>query len=285
MPAGKTQPTPIAAAEVEFGLTIPDPSLGNPAVIMLWRCFASMRSMGQHVDPDEAKKKVWRADLLLGYGHDSMEELSNASVPSENCVWLESKSMTVNPPNILILDDAGFAFRNSPACWMLPTDPTKGPQWIILKMSRPVCRGGLWQALQPFLDRLIVVVSAAELRHESAAISMGLSWIRTVEDLAVAIKSDPILSQLSNCRHLIVNFSADGALWIDKPSTSNSMNGSTTKAELIYDAGSIEGQWSEQTQGEVFGYMSCMVAWLTAAVVQQQSDPGPPAKELSSGEP
>ncbi len=278
----KIQPDSMAGADVEFGLTLPDPD-GQPCGHHALAVFRQYPKYAQHADPDEAKKKVWRADLLLGYGHDSMRS-SDATVPSENCVWFEPKSMTLSPPDLLILDDAGFAFRNSPECWMLPADPTKGPRWIILKMSRPVCRGGLWQALQPFLDRLIVVVSAAELRHESAAISMGLSWERTVEDLAVAIKSDPILSQLSRCRHLIVNFSADGALWTDNPSILGSNNAATTRTELIYDAGSIEGQWSEQSQGEVFGYMSCMVAALTDAVAQQKTGAEPSARDLSSGE-
>ncbi len=275
-----TQPTPIAAADVEFGLTLPDPH-GQPCGHHALAVFRQYPKYAQHADPEEAKKKVWRADLLLGYGHDSMRS-SDATVPAENCVWFEPKSVPMNPPDILILDDAGFVFRNSPNCWMLPEDPTKGPRWIILKMSRPVCRGGLWQALQPFLDRLIVVVSAAELRHESAAVSMGLSWERTVEDLAVAIQSDPILSQLSRCRHLVVNFSADGALWIDNASTFGGDNPAKTRTELIYDAGSIEGQWSEQTQGEVFGYMSCMVAALTAAVVRQETVPDRPADNLYS---
>jgi hypothetical protein len=277
-----TQPAPIAAADVEFGLTLPDPH-GQPCGHHALAVFRQYPKYAQHADPDEAKKKVWRADVLLGYGHDSMRS-SDATVSPENCAWFEPKSIAVSPPDILILDDAGFAFRNSPTCWMLPADPTKGPRWIILKMSRPVCRGGLWQALQPFLDRLIVVVSAAELRHESSAISMGLSWERTVEDLAVAIKSDPILSQLSRCRHLVINYSADGALWIDNPSTLGTDNGSTKTAELIYDAGSIEGQWSEQTQGEVFGYMSCMVAAITATLVHHQADHLASVKEVPIGD-
>jgi hypothetical protein len=278
----KIKPDSMAVADVEFGLTLPDPN-GQPCGHHALAVFRQYPKYAQHADPDEAKKKVWRADLLLGYGHDSMRS-SDATLPSENCVWFEPKSLTVNPPDILILDDAGFTFRNSPACWMLQADPSTGPRWIILKMSRPVCRGGLWQALQPFLDRLIVVVSAAELRHESAAISMGLSWERTVEDLAVAIKSDPILSQLSRCRHLVVNFSADGALWIDNHGKPIAHSNTCSGAELIYDAGSIEGQWSEQSQGEVFGYMSCMVAALTDAVVQQKLDAEPSARDLSSGE-
>jgi hypothetical protein len=275
-----SQSAPIAVPNLEFGLTLPDPH-GQPCGHHALAVFRQYPKYAQHSNPDEAKKKVWRADLLLGYGHDTIQS-NEAPKASSECAWFEPKSKTKGSPDLLILDDAGFAFRNSPACWMLPEDPSQGPKWIILKMSRPVCRGGLWQALQPYLVRLIVVVSAAELRHESAAISMGLSWERTVEDLAIAIKTDSILSRLRDCRHLIVNFSADGALWIDNPSPTNTVGESPLKAQLIYDASSIEGQWSEQAPGEVFGYMSCMVAAVTSATVQQSNLTALPTLDLSS---
>jgi hypothetical protein len=264
----KNQPAPIASADVEFGLTLPDPN-GHPCGHHALAVFRQYPKYAQHADPVEARKKVWRADLLLGYGHDTMRT-ADATMSASDCEPFEPQPEFSSSADILILDDAGFTFRNSPACWMLPADPTKGPRWIILKMSRPVCRGGLWQALQPFLDRLIVVVSAAELRHESAAINMGLSWERTIEDVATAIDSDPILTRLRDCRHLIVNFSADGALWVENSRKPIANSNTCARAELIYDAGSIEGQWSEQSQGEVFGYMSCMVAALTAALVRHQ---------------
>jgi hypothetical protein len=260
---------PNEHAKVEFGLTLPDPN-GQPCGHHAMAVFRQFPKYAQHADPAEAKKKVWRADLLLGYGHDELRSI-DATASTTACETFESTPATVGPADILILDDAGFTFRNAPGCWQLPTDPAAGPQWIILKMSRPVCRGGLWQALQQFRDRLIVVVSATELRHEAAAISAGLSWERSVEDFSAAIHSDPVLAQLRNCRHLIVNFSADGALWIDNDRKAGIEHPSSPKTELIYDADSIEGQWSEQSQGEVFGYMSCMVAALTAELVRHQN--------------
>ena len=260
---------PNEQATVEFGLTLPDPN-GQPCGNHAMAVFREFPRYAQHADSVEAKRKVWRADLLLGYGHDESQSIDVAASTTafETPV---STSETVRPEDILILDDAGFTFRNSPGSWQLPADPSTGPKWIILKMSRPVCRGGLWQALKPFQDRLIVVVSAAELRQEAAAISAGLSWERTVEDFAAAMNSDPVLMQLRNCRHLIVNFSADGALWIDNNNRPAAGNPSALGSELIYDADSIEGQWSEQSQGEVFGYMSCMVAAISAELVRRQN--------------
>jgi hypothetical protein len=257
---------PNENSEVIFGLSLPDKDAGlcgHHALAVFKQC----PKHGKISDPAEANKKVWRADLLLGYGHDS--PLAVGSTPfSMTCESFRPTRITDDPGELLILDDAGFVFRNLEDCWLLPKDISQGPRWIVLKMSRPVCRGPLWQALQPYRDRLIIVVSASELRHETALISSGLSWERTIEDVVVSIHSDPVLSNLKNCRHLIVAFSAEGALWIDMLNRSTDTTEANPKAELVYDASSIEGQWDEQSQGKVFGFLSCMVSAITAALVR-----------------
>ena len=110
-----------------------------------------------------------------------------------------------------------------------------------------------------------MVVSVTELRDELARISKGLSWERTIEDLASALTNDPILQHLNSCRQVVIAFSADGSLWLDNGPTKDS----SLKAHLVYDPASIEGQWAEQSDGEVFGFLSCMVPAITRALVHQ----------------
>ena len=82
-------------------------------------------------------------------------------------------------------------------------------QWIILKMSRPLARGDLWRELaENWCERLIVVVSADNLRSEDIRVSRGLSWESTVDDLVAEIKSNPTISELKSCRHLVVTLEA-----------------------------------------------------------------------------
>jgi hypothetical protein len=203
-------------------------------------------------------KEVWRADLLMGYGHD--QPCGGAAQHG-----LELTSPHPVTPKLLVLDDAGFLFRHrvSEKCWLLPSDTGDKPEWIVLKMSGPVCQGDLWHRLaKEHSQRLIVVVSAHELRQEGVRLGSGLSWERTVEELRRALRFNPVLQNIASIpRHLVVTFSADGALWLDN-------TGTQPRATLIFDAGGAEGAWARPIQGEAFGYLSCMVAALVRTIMR-----------------
>jgi hypothetical protein len=237
---------------VDCPLTLPaeaEVPCGHHA-LAVWKPFPS-----DSTNP-ASKEAVWRADLLMGYGHDEVLQ------PPESRP-LELSSPPRARPEILVLDDAGFQFRHrrSEKCWLLPAQAKGKPAWIVLKMSGPVCQGDLWHRLTKERERLIVVVSAQELRQESVRLGSGLSWERTVEELHEALHSSPVLQKLaSGSRHLIVTLSADGALWLDNA-------GTHPRATLIFDAGGAEGAWARPIKGEAFGYLSCMVAALVRAIM------------------
>lgn len=219
----------------------------------------------------EPKKRVWRAGLLMGYGHDNPTPAEEDATPAPSgcCDVFQPRPILKEAGDILVLDDAGFVFRSQPDCWLLPTDAGRSPRWIVLKTCHPLCRGDLWGRLAAFRERLVLVVSAKELRNEAAGISQGLSWERTIEDCVAALNDDPVLQRLPQlCRHLIVTLSADGALWLEMNANVEPGLSSVRRATLVFDPGSIEGLWAEQTDGEVFGYLSCMAAAVTAALVK-----------------
>jgi len=249
----------------KFGLNVPSVSAepcGHHA-LAIWKPFPE-----DPADPTN-KGKVWRADLLMGYGHDD----SHHADPDGKCPNYKPEVIidAVSNPNLLVLDDGGFLFRHSlqKECWFLPDETNDRSGWIILKMSGPVCRGDLWARLKKpdCKDRLIVLVSAQELRHECVRLSTGLSWERTVEELQHALHNNPFLEELATIpRHLLVTFSADGALWIDNTADQ-------PKATLIYDAAGAEGAWAPQFKGKAFGYLSCMVAALVYEVMCDSQHP------------
>ncbi|HMK81369.1 MAG TPA: RyR domain-containing protein [Xanthobacteraceae bacterium] len=206
------------------------------------------------------QEKVWRTKLDMGYGHgvspdDDDEPEFQKAVPEEN----------LPEPDVLILDDAGFAFRlqGNASGWLLPPKGTSVPPWIILKMSQPVARGALWQQLiADHAERLICIVSAHELRAEWVNISRGLSWERTVAEVRNGLLRNPTLKPLSRCKHLIVRFSADGALWLDRTVDTQ------PRATLVYDAGGAEDMWSESREGIVFGWSATFAAAIGAKVAR-----------------
>jgi hypothetical protein len=261
----KLEPPPATGWSAQFALTVPLVSAepcGHHA-LAIWKPFPE--------DPEDSKgnKKVWRAELLLGYGHDdSPPEDRGGFCPGHTPEVKDPKPST---PQLLVLDDGGFLFRHraQKECWFLPDGSKKIPDWVILKMSGPVCRGDLWARLKQgrYNDRLIVVLSAQDLREECVRLSKGLSWERTVEELHEALHSNPLLNEIATVpRHLVVLFSGDGALWLDN-------TGKQPSATLIYDAGGAEGAWAPKFKGKAFGYLSCMVAALVYGAMQDAAKP------------
>ncbi len=209
---------------------------------------------------------VWRAHALMGYGHTRSAEKGGAE---PHCPQYPMRPEPRLPaPRILVLDDAGYLFRNQPQkdCWLLPQNRQTTPDWILLKMSRPVAQGDLWHALiERYADRLVCVVSADELRHECVSLSRGLSWERTIEELRDGLSHNPALAGLGCCRHLIVSFGADGALWVDRSKDSE------PRAVLCYDAAGAEGEWADRIEGRVMGGSATGTAALAYALARHVS--------------
>ncbi len=147
-----------------------------------------------------------------------------------------------------------------------------GPEWIVLKMSAPLGRGDLWRKVsRRFRDKLVVIVTAENLRREDAQVARGSSWERTADDIVEEIRSNPTMRELRECRHLLVTLRGDAAVWLDQPSS-----GQYT-CKLVFDRERGEGEWEDgQPQGDAFGYhavVAASVAWGLAAAPEGAADP------------
>jgi hypothetical protein len=215
------------------------------------------------------KKQVWRTYRKLGYGDEAGETAAAAR-------YKPAKSLP--KPDVLVLDDGGFLFRLAAQrpCWLLDTSPGS----ILLKMSDPIARGDLWHDLvRKFDNRFVCLVSAADLRRECAALSSGLSWERTVDDLRTGLLHNHLLSSLTRCRHLVVTLSADGALWLDRSDAGQ------TRATLFFDPNGAEGEWAHRLGGEVVGSSTAMAASLADALIQVSGSTAEPKGIRRSGLP
>jgi len=119
-------------------------------------------------------------------------------------------------------------------------------------MSWPLCRGDLWAELAPVLNRLIVVVSAIDLRREDAQINARLSWEQCADDTVRALQSDPIVRDLLRAAHVIVTFRSAGALWVER-----SQDGQTSTQRLFFDPSMLEGDYSLLFDGTAYGFQTC----------------------------
>ena len=161
-------------------------------------------------DAADDKPRVWRASRLMGYGHLAPAVADGPSPPQVR---------PVPDPDLLVLDDAGFMFRHAAARTIgaLAERLAEKGGFILLKMSEPVAQGELWHMLATrFADRLVCLVAARDLRREKLGLGRGLSWEATLDDLRLALNTNPAATNLLGCRHLIVTFSSDGALWLER---------------------------------------------------------------------
>jgi hypothetical protein len=211
------------------------------------------------------ESRVWRMTESMGYGGDTGTR--------DVCQTLPSVLDKANP-DILVIDDGalGFRFCKDDAWSNFLKDPSsKNLKWVVLKTSSPVAQGDLWRTLSSkYMDKLIIVVSVHDIRREEAGITQGLSWERTALDLMTELQFNAGISDLLKCRHLIVSFGSEGALWINNDEKAGITN------RLVYDRAYIEGEWSGNYKGKVFGHISCFTAGIvnSLAGLKEESDIG-----------
>ena len=212
--------------------------------------------------PDD--KSRWALEGRLGYGEPS----ALGTYPGERAPHLDAA-----PSRVLVIDDGGLGFRDHPDCWPAWLKQDQKPdelEWLILKVSRPLASGMLWQHLMrdSWRERLIVLVNADQLRSGGVRVAGGLSWESSVDDIVDGLESSQALSDLGRCRHLIVAMRSDAALWLDQPT-----DGSPARCQLTFDRTLCEGEWEDQSKyRDAFGGLSMLTASLAWAVSQWAID-------------
>jgi hypothetical protein len=164
---------------------------------------------------------------------------------------------------MVILDDVGNGFRNVPEAWPAAIRSKSKHPIVILKMSRPLSQGKLWEKVRKArADRLVVVVSANDLRAEGLKISRRLSWERTAMDFVWQIASNPRHVALANSANLVVRFGIDGAVHYTRSE-------GRVESRLYYDPAVAEDGFADDCPGEMAGFTSAFVASLAARVAKE----------------
>jgi RyR domain len=171
--------------------------------------------------------------------------------------------------HVVVLDDGGDRFRENKDCWPAAIRTEGKTPIVIVKMYRPLATGKLWKHLRKEHDaRLVVVVSADDLRAEGLNISRRLSWERTATDFLRQLPSEREKRhlELAGCHNLVTRFGVDGAI--------HSSRAPGAELHLYYDPLKAEGEFRADYPGEMMGLASAFVAALTAHVVKELSRSG-----------
>jgi hypothetical protein len=164
---------------------------------------------------------------------------------------------------LIVFDDADLGYRRQPELWSeLLKKSAKNP-WIVLKMSRPVAQGKLWEHLhREWAERVIVVMTTNDLRRTEVQISRELSWERTAQDLAWELVHNPMVNALSDCAWVVCSFDTSGAFLLER-----------RRGTLFFDPQGIEGTWSRGFPGGMIGYNSCLAAGIVRQVLLSFENP------------
>jgi hypothetical protein len=162
--------------------------------------------------------------------------------------------------DMVIIDDENNGYHSNEAFWPLALKTTEKKPIVLYKMSNPDKSNRLWRRLKDFhLDKTIVIINSDDLRSKGANISKSLSWERTAQDFEWQINNNPNLSFLSQCRHLIVLFGMEGAIYYK--------NEEALESRLFFLPYEFEGGSVADNQGKMSGITSCFVAGIARSIV------------------
>jgi RyR domain len=200
--------------------------------------------------PQTNRGGVYRVERLWGFAGPTDTSPVMEPVPDDD-----------PDADIVVLDDSGNGFRDAEPVWPKAIMADGKEPLVVYKMSRPIACGALWDAVRErHAEHLVVVVGADDLRADGVNISRRLSWERTAKDFVWQLACNPRLRELARCKHLVVRFGIDGAIYAHR-------NGDDVVSTLFYDPMVAEDGFAETCGGDMVGLGSAFVAALTARLV------------------
>jgi hypothetical protein len=120
----------------------------------------------------------------------------------------------------------------------------------------------LWTMLSKNSSNVGIVVAMSTLRRGGAAISLGFSWERTIEDFAAERHLFPQLQALGRFRHLFVRLGVAGLIHIEQIANANCSH----RGRLYFIPDTLEAfQRDPEVEGRVIGKNSLLIASLVKA--------------------
>lgn len=222
-------------------------------------------SLFPFTDDEKDSRKVYRVSQFLGF-----------TGPATGTPKLFPVINDDEDVDMVILDDEDNGFNMHEEFWPLALKYAKKPPLIIYKTNNPSNSSNLWKHLEEsHLQNTIIVIKGDDLRSKGVNISKGLSWERTALDFVWQINNNPDLAFLAKCRHLIIPFGLEGAIYYRKEKKAESY--------LYFMTYEFEGGFIKENQGKMYGITSCFVAGLTRTIAAGMVNHEELNKSISEG--
>jgi len=213
--------------------------------------FVSLEKFPYSISMKDERTMVYRVKENMGF--------TGPDRGNPSCLSLKNDAPDAD---MVILDDACNGFRDLKSFWPAALNKGKKPL-VVIKMSRPIAKGSLWEKIQEqHADKMVVVINADDLRQDGVKISRRLSWERTAKDFVWQMASNRSLIPLNNCAYLIVRFGMDGTILYKR-------RGGVVESRLFFDPKVGEDGFSDFYPGDMMGVGSVFVAALTAEIAKR----------------
>lgn len=200
-----------------------------------------------------------RIDQFLGYSYNAKFKKTAFD-----------KSGHLQNADLVIIDDAGNELRYQDSSWAGSLSENKQPFHIIYKLNWPFAGNKLAERLNgQFSDRMIVILSADDLREYGLEISRQLSWDRTLEDFFGTFMENKGLEYVRRCRTIIIRFNLEACLVIDRIVDPGPDRRVTDALDpyFFYFPEKFEGQIAEESKGSMQGLTHAFVASLARKIL------------------
>ncbi|SHI03609.1 hypothetical protein [Clostridium grantii] len=149
------------------------------------------------------KKEVYRINEYLGFTSPISETPRLFPIINDD-----------EMADLVIIDDENNGFNSNEEFWPQALKSKKSSPIIIYKTNNYNCANDLWKHIEEYhIKNTIVIINGDDLRSKGVNISKGLSWERTALDFVWQMNNNPKLAFLAKCRHLIVPFGLEGAIY------------------------------------------------------------------------
>ena len=161
--------------------------------------------------------------------------------------------------DMVVIHDEDNGFNLDEEFWPQALKSQDNAPVVIYKVNNPTNSSKLWNQIEKYyIENTIIVIDADDFRAKGVNISKSLSWERTAIDFVWQINNNPNIAYLANCRHLIIHFGLEGAIYYNK--------NKEIKSQLFFLPYAFEGDFIKDSQGKMFGLSSCFAAGIARDV-------------------
>lgn len=236
---------------ISTGANVVSPKLDEIDFDSLGEFLSSTAELEQYPKhPKTPKKKVYRVKRFVGF-----------SEPFGGRPKLLKIEQDDPDSKLIIIDDENNGFNESPEYWPEGIVTEGKRPTIIYKMNNPIDSNPLWKHLEKnHLENTVIVINSDDLRLKGVNISKSLSWEKTSQDFVWQLNNNPRLSFLLNCKHLVVPFGLEGAIYY--------RNESVVEYKLYFLPYAFEGETIREERGKIYGLTSCFVSGLSKSILE-----------------